>query len=130
MGSTMRMTTEILQNTFDLLDPLFVGNAAVDYWAYEFKRYIEQRLQMGSHVRLIEADYNTCVSDGLSVARELYELAGLPWTREGEAAMRQWDIDNPRHKLGSYGYRLEDYGWSEASIYEAFGPVAQQWKGK
>jgi hypothetical protein len=124
MGSTMRMTTEILQNTFDPLDPLFVGNAAVDYWAYEFKRYVRQRAEMGSHVRLLEADYNRCVSDGLSVARELYELAGMPWTREGEAAMRQWDIDNPRHKLGSYGYSLEDYGWSEARIYEAFGPVA------
>ena len=130
LGSTMRMTTEILQNTFDPLDPLLVGNAAVDYWAYEFKRYIEQRAARGAHVRLLEADYNICVSDGISVARDLYDLAGLPWTREGEAAMRRWDIDNPRHKLGSYGYSLEDYGWSEDKIYAAFGPVAQQWKGK
>jgi hypothetical protein len=130
MGSTMRMTTEILQNTFDPLDPLFVGNAAVDYWAYEFKRYVEQRAAMAPHVRLLEADYSRCVSDGIGVARDLYDLAGLPWTREGEAAMRQWDIANPRHKLGSYGYSLEDYGWSEGRIYEAFGPVAAEWKGK
>ena len=130
MGSTMRMTTEILQNTFDPLDPLFVGNAAVDYWTYEFKRYVEQLASKGAHVRLLEADYNRCVSDALSVARELYELADLAWTREGETAMRQWDMDNPRHKLGSYGYRLEDYGWSETGIYEAFGPVAAEWKGK
>jgi hypothetical protein len=85
---------------------------------------------MGANVRLLETDYSRCVSDGLGVARELYDLAGLPWTREGEAAMRQWDIDNPRHKLGTYGYDLEDYGWSEAKIDEAFGPVAREWRGR
>jgi hypothetical protein len=130
MGSSMRMGTEILQNTFDPLDPLFVGNYTVDYWAYELKRYLRQLEEKGPEVRLLEADYGRCGSDALSVARELYELAGLPWTREGEAAMRQWDIDNPRHKLGSYGYDLEDYGWSEEKIAEAFGPVAEQWRGK
>ncbi len=130
MGSSMRMGTEILQNTFDPLDPLFVGQYTVDYWAYELKRYLDQLATKGAHVRLLETDYGRCVSDGLSVARELYELAGLPWTRQGEAAMRQWDLDNPRHKLGSYGYSLEDYGWSEEKIASAFGPVAQEWRGK
>ena len=35
--------------------------------------------------------------------------------------MRQWDLCNPRHKLGSYDYALEDYGWNEPKIAEAFG---------
>ena len=130
MGSSMRMGTEILQNTFDPLDPKFVGQYTVDIWAYETKRYLAQREEMGPEVRLVEADYNTCVSDGLSVARQVYEAHGLPWTDAGEAAMRQWDIDNPRHKLGSYGYDLADYGWSEEKIAEAFGPVAEEWRGK
>ena len=130
MGSSMRMGTEILQNTFEPLDPQFVGQYTVDYWAYELKRYLEQRAARGPGVRLLEVDYNRCVADGLSVARELYDLAGLPWTKAGEAAMRQWDSDNPRHKLGSYGYALEDYGWSEARISGAFGPVAEEWRGR
>jgi len=130
MGSSMRMGTEILQNTFDPLDPKFVGQYTVDIWAYETNRYLQQLRDKGPDIRLLEADYNVCVSDGISVARDLYDLAGLPWTREGEAAMRQWDIDNPRHKLGSYGYSLEDYGWSEEKIAQAFGPVAEEWRGK
>ena len=130
MGSSMRMGTEILQNTFDPLDPKFVGQYTVDNWAYETKRYLQQREDKGPEVRLLECDYKTSVADGTSIARDLYDLAGLPWTREGEAAMRQWDIDNPRHKLGSYGYDLEDYGWSEEKIAEAFGPVAEEWRGK
>ncbi|MGE3691044.1 MAG: sulfotransferase [Novosphingobium sp.] len=130
MGSSMRMGTEILQNTFDPLDPRFVGQYTVDIWAHETRRYLQQLKDKGSNVRLLEADYNVCVSDAISVARDLYDLAGLPWTRQGEAAMRQWDTDNPRHKLGSYGYSLEDYGWSEEKIAEAFGPVAEEWRGK
>jgi hypothetical protein len=129
-GSAMRMGTEILKNSFDEPDSLFVGNYTVDYWAYELKRYLEQHAQKAPAVRLLEVDYGRCVSDALSVARELYELAGLPWTREGEAAMRHWDSDNPRHKLGAYGYDLEDYGWSEDKIVEAFGPVAEEWREK
>ena len=129
-GSAMRMGTEILKNSFEAPDPRFVGTYTVDYWAYELNRYLEQLGKKGPEVRLLEVDYERCVSDGLSVARELYELAGLPWTKGGEAAMRQWDIDNPRHKLGSYGYDLEDYGWSEEKIAEAFGPVAEEWRGK
>ena len=45
-------------------------------------------------------------------------------------AMRQWDIDNPRHKLGSYGYALEDYGWSVEKVEAAYGPIAKAWKGR
>lgn len=130
MGSSMRMGSEILQNTLDPLDPGFVGQYTIDIWAYELKRYLEQRQTMGSQVRLIEADYRTCVADGVSVAREVYAAHGLPWTARGEAAMRQWDIDNPRHKLGSYGYHLEDYGWSEEKVASAFGAVAEEWRGK
>lgn len=130
MGSSMRMGTEILQNTFDRLDPKFVGQYTVDIWAYETKRYQQQLKDKGPEVRLLEADYSTCVKDGISVARDLYDLAGLPWTKQGEAAMRQWDIDNPRHKLGFYGYDLEDYGWSEEKIAEAFGPIVDEWRGK
>lgn len=130
MASSMRMGAEILQNTFDPLDPKFVGQYTVDNWAYETKRYLQQLADKGSEVRLLECDYRTSVADGISIARDLYDLAGLPWTKEGEAAMRQWDIDNPRHKLGSYAYALEDYGWSEEKIAEAFGPVAEEWRGK
>ena len=130
MGSSMRMGAEILQNTFDPLDPHFVGDYTVHFWAYELKRYLKQRDELAGRVRLLETPYNRCVSDALSVARELYELAGLPWTPEGEAAMRQWDIDNPRHKLGSYGYSLEDYGWNVEKIEAAFGPVAVEWRGR
>ncbi len=130
MGSSMRMGTEILQNTFDPLDPKFVGQYTVDNWAYETNRYLQQVKDKGSEVRLLEVDYNQSINDGVGVARDLYDLAGLPWTKEGEAAMRQWEVDNPRHKLGSYGYSLEDYGWSEEKIAEAFGPVAEEWRGK
>lgn len=129
MGSSFRMMGEILVNSFDDPSPRSYANQTVEYWSYELARYQRQRAMLGSSVRVVEAAYNRCVSDGLSVAREVYELAGLPWTAEGEAAMRQWDIDNPRHKLGSYDYSIEDYGWDTDRIEKAFGPIAVQWRG-
>lgn len=94
------------------------------------RRYLAQKEKLGNRLKIIETPYRPCLNDALSVAREVYELHGLPWTREGEAAMRQWDIDNPRHKLGSYGYALEDYGWSHEKVEEAFGPIAEEWRGR
>jgi hypothetical protein len=128
MGSSFRMMGEILVNTFDEPAPTRYANETVEYWSYELARYQRQRAALGSSVRVIEAAYNRCVSDGLSVAREVFDLAGLPWTSEGESAMRQWDIDNPRHKLGSYDYRIEDYGWNADRIETAFGPIAAKWR--
>ena len=130
MASSMRMGTEILRNTFEPLDLRFVGSYTIDYWAYELKRFLAQRKELAGKVRLVQTSYSRSVSDALSVAREVYELAGRPWTRDGEAAMQRWDLCNPRHKLGSYDYALEDYGWNEPKIAAAFGDVAEEWRGR
>jgi hypothetical protein len=130
MGSSFRMMGEILIHSFDEPNPQQYADETVEYWSYELNRYQQQQRQLGNRLPIVEAPYNRCVSDALSVAREVYALAGLPWTSAGEAAMRQWDIDNPRHKLGSYDYKLEDYGWSAAKIEAAFGPIGQEWRGR
>jgi len=122
--------SEILTNTFDPLDLKMVGDVTVEYAAYELNRYAQQRAALQGRVRLLEIPYKRCVNDALNVARELYALAGLPWTAEGEAAMRGWDEKNPRHKLGAYGYALEDYGWSAEKVEAAFGPLAAEWRGR
>jgi hypothetical protein len=130
MASSMRMTGEILTNSFDDCDRRWMADICVEYWAYELHRYERQRKELGNKLRIVETPYNRCVNDALSVAREVYELHNFPWTTEGEKAMRQWDMDNPRHKLGSYGYALKDYGWSAEKVEAAYGPIAQQWRGR
>jgi len=130
MASSMRMMDEILQNSFDHYDRGRIGDETVEYWSYELKRYLVQRQELGAHVRIVETPYQRCVHDAMSVAREVYALHDLPWTSEGEAAMRQWDSHNPRHKLGAYDYALEDYGWNAAKVEAAFGPVAVEWRGR
>jgi hypothetical protein len=129
LASSMRMMGEILKNSFDSYDRGRMGDETVEYWSYELNRYQRQRRALGDELRIVEMPYNRCVNDALSVAREVYALHDFPWTEEGERAMRQWDIDNPRHKLGSYGYALADYGWTEKKVEEAFGPIAQAWRG-
>ena len=130
MASSMRMMGEILKNSFDSYDRKQMGDETVEYWSYELHRYLRQKEELGDRLRLIETPYNRCVTNALGVAREVYALHNLPWTEEGEAAMRRWDNENPRHKFGSYGYSLDDYGWSAARVEAAFGPVAQEWRGR
>lgn len=130
MGSSFRMMGEILIHSFDEPDPQRYAAQTVEYWTYELNRYEMQKAALGSSVRLLEVDYTRSVNDGLSVARELYELAGREWTPTAEAAMRQWDVDNPRHKHGSYDYRLEDYGWDQERIEAAFGRNGPDWRGR
>jgi hypothetical protein len=129
MGSSMRMMGEILANSFDTPNPRKYANETVEYWSYELNRYQQQRQALGSTIRIVEVPYRICVEDPLSVAKELYARHNFPLTAEGETAMRQWERDNPRHKLGSYGYSLEDYGWSQERVEAAFGPIASAWRG-
>ncbi len=131
MGSSMRMGTEILQNTFDPLDPKFVGQYTVDIWAYETKRYLQQLKDKGPRSSAAGSGLQRLRQRRPFTSRAISTISpACPGPSEGEAAMRQWDVDNPRHKLGSYGYALEDYGWSEEKIAEAFGPVAEDWRGR
>lgn len=130
MGSSFRMMNEILVNSLDEPIPRRYARETVEYWSYELNRYQMQRAALQGAIRLVEAPYQRCISDGLGVAQEIYALHGMPWTPEGEAAMRQWDMDNPRHKLGSYDYRLDDWGWSAEAVEDAFGPIGREWRGR
>ncbi|VWX48261.1 sulfotransferase [Novosphingobium sp. 9U] len=130
MGSSFRMMDEILTNTFETPNKQRYAHETVEYWSYELNRYHMQKAALGSSIRLVEADYKACVKDGIGVAKQVYAAAGLPWTTEGEQAMRQWDIDNPRHKLGAYDYKLEDWGWTSDAIEAAFGPSGPDWRGR
>lgn len=130
MASSMRMMGEIMVNSIDDYDRHRMGDETVEYWSWELARYERQRAELGGRIRIVEAPYSRCVGDAMGVAREVYDLAGLPWTAEGEAAMRGWEERNPRHKLGSYGYALEDYGWSRERVEAAFGPIAAAWRGQ
>ncbi len=130
MASSMRMMGEIMANSIDGYDRRRMGDETVEYWSHELARYQRQKAALGDRLRIVEVPYSRCVDDAMNVAREVYNLAGLPWTTEGEAAMRAWEARNPRHKLGSYGYALEDYGWNPQRVEAAFGPIAIEWRGR
>jgi hypothetical protein len=130
MASSMRMMGEIMANSIDGYDRRQMGDETVEYWSYELDRYQRQKAELGDRLRIVETPYHRCVDDAMSVARDVYALAGLPWTGKGEAAMRAWEDRNPRHKLGAYGYALEDYGWSRERVEQAFGPIADEWRGR
>ncbi|MEZ5743079.1 MAG: sulfotransferase [Sphingomonadaceae bacterium] len=129
MASSMRMMGEIMAGSFTDYDRHRMGDETVEYWSFELARYRRQKAELGDRLKIVETPYSRCVNDAMAVAQEVFALAGLELDAASEAAMNDWEARNPRHKLGSYGYALEDYGWSAARVEEAFGPVAGQWRG-
>jgi Sulfotransferase family len=129
MASSMRMMGEINSQSFDQYDRHRTGDETVEYWSFELNRYQQQRRALENRIRIVEATYQECVSDALGIAREVYSQHGLPWTMQGEQAMLAWEQKNPRHKKGSYDYSLEEYGWNAVRVEQAFGPIAELWRG-
>ncbi len=129
MASSMKMMCEILPQSYRAIDPQRVADETVEYWCYELHRYLDQRRELGTRIRVVETSYGNLMADPLGVARELHDLHGLPWTRQAEQAMNQWRQDNPRHKHGKNEYALEDYGWNSERIESTFGQVAIDWRG-
>jgi hypothetical protein len=70
--------------------------------------------------------YDDLVADPLVSMRQLYEWLGDDFTPEAQGGIRRWLAANPQGKLGSHSYRLEDFGISEASVRDRFGPYMKR----
>ena len=58
--------------------------------------------------------------------RRIYDWLGEPLTPEAERAMRQWTSENARGKRPPHEYALEDFGYSESALAQAFAPYRRR----
>jgi hypothetical protein len=104
--------------------PETMGSVAMNFWSHEMERFFETRRRLGKRLKLIEIDYQALMREPIALIREVYQLAGLTLSAEGEAAMRTWLAENPAGKHGSNQYGLERYGLTEAQVESAFAKYA------
>ncbi len=121
--SYCRLIESIHQELFEDVDPLWIGQDTLNYWGPEFKRQAAQRQSLADGVKLMDASYDSVVSDPLSIVEEAYELAGTPLPDDSKNAMIAWNEQNTQHKHGKPDYSMERYGLTEAAIEEAFGTL-------
>jgi hypothetical protein len=130
MASIMQMMWEIYETSFSALDRVEHGRGQLEYWSHELRRYLEQRRRLDDRIRILEAPYRRLVSDSLGIAREIYELHGRPLGAQGEQALLAWERNHPPQTHGKFEYSLDDFGCTRADVEAAFGPVAEQWRGR
>ena len=71
---------------------------------------------------VLDISFDRVNHDGIAVAREVYEFAGVSVSDDFIAQLEQWEQENPRHKRGKPDYSLKTYGLTEQQVNEAFAP--------
>ncbi len=77
--------------------------------------------------RWIDVRYDELVKNPIAVVNGIYTKLGLPFQSDVEDRMQKWLIDQNkrREKEPRHVYKLEDYGYSEKRVNEAFSPYLE-----
>jgi hypothetical protein len=103
----------------ETLDRNAILKEHMEIWACGAERGIEARKQF-PEAQFYDLHFDDFVSDSVGQVRKAYEQFGIEWTAECEAAMRQWNEDNPQHKHGKHGHKGEQLALSGEQIRERF----------
>jgi len=68
----------------------------------------------------VDVWFQDAVRDPVEQARRIYDVAGLKWTPDAEAAMRRFAATNPREGRPPHLYSLEEFGLTRAGIERDF----------
>ena len=74
----------------------------------------------------VDVSYPQLEQDPMGAARAVYQRLGRPLQPAAEARMRQWVVENPRHRHGPHRYDLDRFGLSETEVLDAFGPYLER----
>lgn len=80
------------------------------------------------HIQVLDLAFRDVVKDGLSVARTVYDFAGIDLSPGALSAIRGWEADNPKGKHGEARYSAEDVGSTDAEIANIFSRYTTAFK--
>src|SRR5207253_1106875 len=96
----------------DMVDRRQVGQATLDYSAWQMRQCIEQRGELEKTHRIVDVSYKDIVAQPLALVERIYATAGIELSEAARAAMAQWDAKNPQHKHGRHEYSQESLGYT------------------
>jgi hypothetical protein len=109
----------------DHADRVAAGGAWEEKMARVLKKCMKMREQYSD--RFIDVWYMDAVKDPITQIRRIYDFIGFPLTKEAEAAMRHWALENPREKRPPHHYTLEEFGLSEEQIKRDFAEYREKY---
>jgi len=86
--------------------------------ASSIRRHFRNRQRMG--LDILDIPYSELVSDPEGVIERIYRFAGIPLSDTARKRMMDWNAGNPKNKHGKHVYTLQEYGYTEEQIADAF----------
>lgn len=102
------------------VDPHLAGREILKSWREAMTRYLEIRARMKLDTRIVDVDYEQVRADPMALMKQIYREAGRVMSPQAEAQMAQWHATNEQGKHGKHEYSLEEFGFSDALIDDAF----------
>lgn len=108
----------------DHVDPLV---SAAD-WGGRMQRALPRCMEFRDEHddRFMDIWYDDLLVAPLPQIHRIYDFAGLEFTRDAEAAMNRWQIDNQRDKRPGHAYDPKDFGLTEEGIRRDFARYRSQ----
>jgi len=102
------------------VNPAEVANYWVDRIERLLRAYIRDRDLLPAD-RSIDVRFEEFMADQMGTVRRIYEMAGLPLTREAETAMNAYFESHRRDRHGQLEYQIEeDFGVNIANLRDRF----------
>ena len=86
--------------------------------ASSIRRHFRNRERMRFDV--LDIPYSELVRSPEAVIDKVYRFSRIPLSDESRARMMAWNDGNPKDRHGRHRYSLEEYGYTEQSIQDAF----------
>lgn len=99
----------------DHVDLRTLGDEGLRMFGVAMDRMAEMRT-MPPPATFCDIQYGQLVTDPLGVVRSIYDYAGMQFSDELEAHVKQYVARNPQHKQGVHRYSAEQYGLSHEEI--------------
>lgn len=97
-----------------------IGETQLDLWSRAFHAFHDARPRYDA-AQFVDVDFADLRADPLGTTRGIYEVFGLDWTPEAEAAVAAVAREAATGKAApSHRYSLDDYGLTETEVRSAF----------
>ena len=126
MASISRLIEVIRCVSFAEIDRAALGQELLHLWHDGQVAAIAFR-QANPHIKVLDLRFRDLVADPVAVVRQVYDHAGMDFSPQSEAAVRQWWIDNPADKHGAHRYELADYGLTRDQVESVYADYIAQY---
>ena len=104
-----------------------IGSEAVEQWAEAASRVIAAR-DHDLEDRFHDVYYSDLVREPVETVRRLYARLGFAWSKEVEARMRRFLVDDQREANGVHQYSLAQFGLTPDMIADRFHHYYRRFK--